>query len=88
MNETNSAKLTAETISIRQLKDLREEALGHGDYEQVSWCDVALAPHELHDTQTAEFHTDPQGDVVTRTKAREICADVINRARAQRAQED
>jgi hypothetical protein len=76
-------KLTAETITIRQIRDLRAEAEEYSDYHQVDWCDLALAAHETSDADGHHLQS-PDGDrAVTRTEARQICADAINAARAQ-----
>lgn len=70
-------KLTAETITEQQIKALRAEAQGIGDDRQVIWCDVALAAHETSDSSGNRLMS-PDGDRVTRSRARSACAYAIN----------
>lgn len=73
-------KLTADTITREQIRDLRNEALAASDYVTVDMCDVALAAHEAADSEgNPLFASD--GKPTTRTEAREACADAINASR-------
>lgn len=71
---------TSETITDEQIKALRAEALGHGNYEQVDICDRALC----RDDETIN----QDGDEIayadwSRDEARTECARVIADAEAQ-----
>lgn len=61
-------KLTADTITVSQIRALRDEALAHGDSRQVDICDVALCA---------------DGPPAPRTEARGQCAAVIAYALAE-----
>ena len=74
---------TAENITTKQIKALREEALVAGDYRMVDICAIALTMREDHDEQTAEPLLGPDGDRWTRTEARAECARAIAAAEAQ-----
>jgi len=74
---------TIKTITNKQIKQLREEALAASDYRQVDICDVALANREDHNEQTAELLVGPDDEPMTRTEARAECARVIADAEAQ-----
>jgi hypothetical protein len=74
--------LTGATITPKQIKALRDEAIAAGDYRQADWCDVALASHERTDSEGNTLFA-PSGVQTTRSKAREVCADVINYAAGQ-----
>lgn len=76
--------LTAETIPFSQIRDLRTEALSLSptDDLQVQWCDLALADREDANDDGSPLVA-PDGQPVTRTEARQVCADAINEARAQ-----
>lgn len=74
---TTTLEITADTITTEQIKALREEALAAGDRAQVDLCDVALAAHETADAEGGELRG-PDGEIWTRTEAREACADAIN----------
>jgi len=69
--------VTADTISRAQIKALREEARAAGDTRQVDYCDLALAAHETASEDGADL-VDPFGSPITRTEARQVCADAIN----------
>lgn len=71
--------VTADTITTKQIKALRNEALAADDSRQVDWCDIALAAHERADSEGNDL-IGPDGVQTTRSKAREVCADVINYA--------
>lgn len=71
--------LTRNTITVKQIKALRNDALEAGDYRQVDWCDIALAAHEHSDSEGNGLIS-PSGVQTTRSMARKICADVINAA--------
>lgn len=71
--------LTAETITTKQIKALRNEALAADDSRQVDWCDLALAAHERTDSEGGDLIA-PTGVQTTRTRARQVCADAINYA--------
>jgi hypothetical protein len=68
---------TKENIMDKQIKTLREEAMAVGDYRMADICDIALARRD-HDEQTAETLIGPDGAPMTRSEAREICAEVIS----------
>lgn len=76
--------ITADTITAEQIKALRGEALAADD-SYIDWCDLALAAHERSDSEgfdliaPATSRTE-EPRIVTRTKAREVCADAINYA--------
>lgn len=72
-------KITADTITVAQIKQLREEAREHSDYQLETIASCALASHELHDSD-GHLLTDYDGDPITRTDAREFCAAAINAA--------
>lgn len=76
MTQTNTG------ITNKQILALRTEALIAGDYRQVDICDVALAAHETA-TEQGEDLTGPDGEPMTRSEARDLCADVIASAEAQ-----
>ena len=76
-NGSSRAKLTAATITDREIRKFREEALAAPDYDQVDLCNRALA------TDTV----DQDGNEIalaalTREDARARCAAAINTARA------
>lgn len=81
MTQTN--QLTAETITASQIRQLRAEALACpvSDTRMIDICDVALADHETANDD-GDPMVDPDGDPITRTEARALCADAINDARA------
>lgn len=79
MSNTKVA-VTAETITARQIKALRDDALAAGDYMMVDVCDRALTP----DSDT----TDQDGNEAalsdwTQGEARAECASAISDAQAQ-----
>lgn len=78
---TNTNQLTAKTITTRQIKALREEALTAGDYRTVDTCDVALADHETANNDGTPL-VGSDGQPTTRTDARAILADAFNEAAA------
>jgi len=70
--------VTADNITIREIRGLQSEAYEHGDYTMVDICALALAPFESanHDgTPLIGIY----GERTTRTWAREMCAQAINR---------
>lgn len=78
MNTTNAAaKLTAETITDKQIRQLSSEAAQAGDLIQVDLCNIALSGEDSDGTGTT------LGTPCTVEYARQACADVINNARAQ-----
>lgn len=77
-------KLTAETITDEQIRQLREEAISHGDDRQVDYCDVALAPHRRLNEDGSDLVWPWNGQPADRDRARQVCADAINYARAQK----
>lgn len=85
-NERNPLQPTdllaaVDEISTSQIKALREEAMSAGDYRQVTVCDVALAPLERDNSDGTPLE-DYDGDPMTRTEARQLCADAVNAAKA------
>lgn len=80
--EVYGNELDEDTITIEQIRKLRNEATASGDSMQVDYCDLALATHETADANGGDL-IDPQTKLpITRTEARGICADAINAARA------
>ncbi len=75
-------KITAATVTAAQIKALRSEARAAGDSLLAEWCDVALAYGERYDSVGFPLTSPATGLSVTRTEAREVCADAINDARA------
>lgn len=69
---SNTADLTAATITDLQIAFLAKEAAEHGDRIQVAYCDVAL-----HGVERAGHWS--------RSNARAKCAEAINAARAMEA---
>jgi len=80
---TVPASVTVATITDSQIRALREEAHAASNYHQATLCSVALAPREFHDEQTAEPHHDEAGTPISRTEARQACAEAIAWAQAQ-----
>lgn len=74
--------LTADDITPSQIRSLRSEAATHGDDLLVAWCNVALAYAEDGDEVGDDLRDPVTGEVVTRSEARAVCADVINAAAA------
>lgn len=75
-----STKLTAETITTPQIRALRNEADVADDLYTVHLCGLALAAHETaHDD--GQNLVGPDGEIWTRTEAREVLAGCINAAR-------
>lgn len=69
--------ITADTITDKQIRQLREEALAAGDYKQVDLCNRALADDTI----------DQDGNLIAFAEmsaeaAREKCADAIDAAQA------
>lgn len=90
---TETTKLTAETITSAQIRALRTEAGEAGDSAQVAVCNIALGNEEPVTTAAAwedRFggggHSDSERKAImaarTTEQAQQICADVINAARA------
>ena len=75
-------KITAATVTAAQIKALRSGARAAGDSMMTEWCDVALAYGERYDSVGFPLTSPATGLSVTRTEAREVCADAINAARA------
>lgn len=65
-----TTKLTAETITRKQIRDLGIEAFEHGD---MTMFDITTAAHDGY-WETNNPHV---------MAARQACADAINNARAQ-----
>lgn len=78
---TFSVKLTAETITDDQIRALESEAGVAGDLCTVHLCGLALAAHETAHNDGQDF-VGPDGEIWTRTEARENLAGCINAARA------
>mgnify|MGYP006931613400 CR=1 FL=1 len=76
---TNTATLTAETITTAQIRALRREAEAAGDYAQIDICDRALASDDT--TTDQDGNTVARADL-SREDARAECAEAINAARA------
>jgi hypothetical protein len=70
------------TITNTQIRTLHTEARLHGDYTMATWCELALAYAEDGDEGGASLLDPVTGDVVTRTQAREVCAQAIEAAAA------
>lgn len=73
--------LTAETITVSQIKALREEAKAASDSRLVDVCDVALASLESDNVDGTPLE-DSDGNPQTRSEARALVAEMINEARA------
>lgn len=71
--------LTADTITTAQISALHAEAMRAGDYAMADICDVALVSRETTDDLGGTLR-DGRGNELTRTDAREACADAINDA--------
>lgn len=82
MTTTNNNKLTAETITTKQIRALREEATKVGDDRQVDYCNVALAAHRRDNADGSPLVWPWNGQPADRDVAREVCADAINEAAA------
>ena len=63
--------LTDQTITMQQIARLHDDAMTHGDYEQERTCRIAMN----------DYGTVSRED---QQRARQRCADAINRARAPR----
>jgi hypothetical protein len=74
--------ITADTITADQIRALRTEARAAGDSLLAEWCDVALAYGERYDSVGFPLTSPGTGLSVTRTEAREVCADAIRAAAA------
>lgn len=74
--------ITSDTITTDQIKALRSEALSAGDTVMYGWCWLALASREKCNSEGEPLLDPETGETTTRTKARAICADVINAAAA------
>jgi hypothetical protein len=61
-------KTTIETITIKQIRNLRAEAASVGDTDQVDLCDFAEKDFQLGEYETASVHA---------------CVAAINEAEAQ-----
>lgn len=68
---------TKETLTDKQIKTLRSEAVAHGDYAQADICDRAMAT----DTVDQDGNKIALADW-TREEAREECARVIAESEA------
>lgn len=76
--------LTAETISDRHIRILREEALAAGDYDQAAICDLALdGSIDVDDYTTLSPATSQALRSMTQEASWARCAAAINNARAQ-----
>lgn len=84
-----SMKLTAKTITDRQIRQLSAEAGQHGDAEMVALCSRALTWEDEyrialdHDAKGHHNRAAAWEDVRRVESARGRCADAINAARAQ-----
>lgn len=74
-------QLTADTITTAQISALKTEAEAAGDTYQADICGIALAYTETANEIGADL-VGPDGEIWTRTEARENCAEAINAARA------
>lgn len=70
------------TITDKQIRALREEAMAAGDYVAADYCGIALAYAEDADDVGAELVDPVTGSPITRSEARAICADMIANAAA------
>lgn len=81
-------KLTAETISFEQIRQLRGEAIAAFDADQAAICDLALEGEiDMDDYTTVSDRMSRRLRTMNQTEAQLLCADTINAARA-RAQDD
>lgn len=74
-------RLTADTITDDQIRELRREASAAGDMEQALACDVALG-RLVYDPMDQRAQLLDQVGAVDVASAREVCAEAINAARA------
>lgn len=75
-----SERLTHETVTDEQIRELRDGAAAAGDLEQVSICDRALMGED----------DDPDGNAYASwpvDEARQACAIIINYSRIQAEQD-
>lgn len=76
--------LTVETISYRQIRALREESIASRDADQAAVCDLALdGSIDMDDYTTVSRSMSRRLRSMTLEEAQALCADAINRARAQ-----
>lgn len=69
-------------ITTAQIRALRSEAVLAGDYVTADYCGIALAYSEHADDVGAELVDPVTGNPITRSQAREVCADAIRAAAA------
>ncbi len=77
--------LNANTVTAADVLGLRAIATDEGNAVLVAYCDLAAAWHE---TRTVDGHgllTGPDGEVCSRTEARQVIADEITRRYTQMA---
>jgi hypothetical protein len=67
------------TVTGRQIRTLREEALAAGDYRQADLCAAALCAREDANDDGSPL-VDSDGNPTTRSHARAECARVIEAA--------
>jgi hypothetical protein len=75
--------LTAASVTDKQIRDLRAEAVQTGDWRQVDLCDVALGIRPQHTATDRGSIKDSSGRSITRAKARSACAKVISYAQGE-----
>lgn len=79
--------LTAASVTDKQIRDLRAEAVQAGDWRQVDLCDVALGIRPQHTATDRGSLKDSSGRSITRSKARSACAKVISYAQGEAGHE-
>ena len=77
--------MNSQTITIVQIRTLRNNALDADDSRLAEWCDVALSTGERYDSEGVPLVSPGTGLACTRTEAREVCAESINAANQQDA---
>lgn len=72
------------TVTDRDIQQLRREAEEHGDLRQAMLCVLALGgPEELEGAEPGTEAADLLDEGVTQARARELCEEAIEAARAQ-----
>lgn len=65
------------TITNKQIRALREEAMAAGDHVAADYCGIAFAYSERADEVGAELVDPVTGNPITRSDARAVCAEMI-----------
>jgi hypothetical protein len=71
------------TVTNKQIKQLRDEAIGHGDHRMADLCDRALATDTVDQDGNAISFADWTADDARAECARAECARVIAEAAEQ-----